>query len=81
MIHIGWVAIAELALARAVEHARYDWIFRLDPDEVVDPSLAPLIRDALNGSSESVCGYLVPFRVLFPRQEIDSVPLGVVGST
>src|SRR5437870_5217882 len=41
------VPIGEVIVPSLVGLAHHDWILRLDPDEVMDPELGSLIRQAL----------------------------------
>jgi glycosyltransferase involved in cell wall biosynthesis len=64
------VPYAEMVIPSLVEQARHDWIFRLDPDEVVDPHLVPWIRQALIESPDLVCGYYLPWEFYFRGRKL-----------
>ena len=76
ILHAEHVPYVEVVMPSLVEQARHDWIFRLDPDEVVDPHLVPRIRDALIESREKVCGYHLPWEFYFRGRKLIGTPWG-----
>jgi hypothetical protein len=49
---------------------------RLDPDEVMDPHLVPLIREALAAPPPDVCGYGLPWEFYFRGRKLSATPWG-----
>lgn len=70
------VPYKEIILPSLVAEARHDWLLLLDPDEVVDVRLVPLIRTALSAVTPEVCGVRLPWRFYFKGEALRSTPWG-----
>jgi glycosyltransferase involved in cell wall biosynthesis len=60
-----WVPIGEMVLPEMIGLSRNDWIYRLDPDEVVPQALADSILEAVRGIGEDVGRISIPTQFYF----------------
>jgi glycosyltransferase involved in cell wall biosynthesis len=76
VIRADRVPVSDVIVPSVVGEASHDWILRLDPDEVIDPELEPLIRRALAEPQPDVCGYNLPWRFYFCGKRLAVTPWG-----
>lgn len=65
VVQRSWVPFAEMILPSLFPLARHEWVLRLDPDEVIDPSLVGPIRNAMAEPPSNVCSYRLPSQYFF----------------
>src|SRR5512146_3289000 len=76
VIQHAWVPIGEMVLPAVMPEMQNDWIIRVDPDEVLPPSL---VDDLLRLKVEDRCGIIsVPYQYYFLKRRLDSTVWGGV---
>jgi len=65
VLHHSWVPAVEELWPQIVPLAEYDWIIRLDPDEIIPQSLGSEILTAIDGCDEHCGMFAIPHQYYF----------------